>query len=120
AIALAPGNPTVARNDAEALAAVGRYSDAVRALRSVLPSNPDDANLLESLAWILATSPDALVRDGKAAVDLARHAAELTIGSVPGVLDTLAAAYAESGRFSDAVSTAERALAIARSQRSEL
>ena len=84
--------------------------------RNVLPSSPDDPDLLEGLAWILATAPDAGVRDGKTALELARRAAQLTGETAPNVLDTLAAAYAENGQFSEAVATAERARALAGSQ----
>jgi protein O-mannosyl-transferase len=114
AIALAPDYVAVWRNYGEALATLGRFADAARAFRKVLPSSPDDPDLLESLAWILATAPDASVRDGRSAVDLARRAAELS-GNAPNVLDTLAAAYAENGQFADAAATAERALTLARS-----
>ena len=115
AIALAPDYVAVWRNYGEALASLGRSADAARAFRKVLPSSPDDPDLLESLAWILATAPDAGVRDGKTAVELARHAAELS-GNAPNVLDTLAAAYAENGQFDDAAAAAERALALARGE----
>ena len=115
AIALAPDYVPIWRNYGEALASLGRYADAARAFRRVLPSSPDDPDLLEGLAWILATAPDANVRDGRMAVELARHAAELA-GNAPNVLDTLAAAYAEDGRFTDAVATDERALALARNE----
>jgi Tfp pilus assembly protein PilF len=114
AIALAPEYPAIWRNYGETLASVGRYADAARAFRKALPSSPDDPDLLEGLAWVLATAPDVSVRDGKTAVALARRAAQLS-GEAPNVLDTLAAAHAESGEFADAVANAERALALARS-----
>ena len=115
AVALAPDNPALWRNYGETLASLGYFAEAARAFRRALLSNPDDPDLCESLAWILATAPDASVRDGKAAVDLARRAAQLS-GEVapPDVLDTLAAAYAENGQFADAIATADRALALAR------
>ena len=74
---------------------------------------PGDAVLLGGMAWLLATSPAASLRDGAKAVELAQRAARL-----PGVrkaesLDTLAAAYAEAGRFPEAVKTAEEAGALA-------
>jgi len=115
AVALAPDYPALWRNYGETLASLGRFADAARAFRKVLPSSPDDPDLLESLAWILATAPDASVRDGKSAVDLARRAERLAAGA-PNVLDTLAAAYAETGRFADAIATAEQALALARTR----
>ncbi len=54
------------------------------------------------LAWLLATCPDARVRDGRRAVSLARHALELARAH-PDLPETLAAAYAEAGNFELAV-----------------
>lgn len=68
-------------------------------------------------AWILATAPDESVRDGRRAVERAETARELSGGEVnchdSKVLDALAAAYAEAGRFDDAVKTAQRAASFA-------
>src|SRR5439155_1252124 len=68
-----------------------------------------------SLAWILATHPDATLRNGTEAVQLAERACQQTSHRNVGALDTLAAAYAEVGRFQEAVQTAESALQIAQS-----
>jgi tetratricopeptide (TPR) repeat protein len=78
---------------------------------SVLPERIDIAN---DLAWHLATASDASLRDGAEAVRLAHYASSLKGDESFNELDTLAAAYAEIGRFEDAVTTAERALAVAR------
>jgi tetratricopeptide (TPR) repeat protein len=66
------------------------------------------------LAWLLATSGDPSLRDGKRAVELAQQACEQAQGKSAGSLDTLAAAFAEAGDFVQAVATARRALSIAR------
>ena len=63
---------------------------------------------------MLATHRDDGVRDAAGAVRYATMASEATGGREPAVLDTLAAAYAESGRFEDAVATVEKGLEIAR------
>jgi tetratricopeptide (TPR) repeat protein len=63
-----------------------------------------------SLAWLLATCPEASLRDGNKAVELGQQAEQLAGGESPQILDTLAAAYAEAGRFGEAVETARRAL----------
>jgi len=73
---------------------------------------PDEAGLALYLAWELATNPDEKARDGKRAVELA-EAAVLARGRTPDDLDTLAAAYAEAGRFDEAVATIEEALKTA-------
>ena len=71
---------------------------------------------MNQLAWALATCPEPSIRDGAKAVELAQRAVDLSDGREPAVLDTLAAAYAEAGRFPLAVETAERARKLAAAQ----
>jgi len=78
---------------------------------------PHDAGLLSGAAWQLAAGADASLRNGKEAVDLALRAVNLTGGQDPAVLGTLAAAYAEAGRFAKAVQTARRAADLATRQK---
>jgi hydroxymethylpyrimidine/phosphomethylpyrimidine kinase len=78
-----------------------------------LEINPRDIEALNNTAWILATWPDAAVRDGTRAVNLAERANSFTHGESPVISATLAASYAEAGRVADAVHTAERALRLA-------
>jgi tetratricopeptide (TPR) repeat protein len=85
-----------------------RFADAVAQWRSGLRFEPDNAAALRQAAWVLATSPDASVRNGVEAVKLAERAARAS--SDADVLDTLAAAYAETGRFAEAVAAAKKAL----------
>jgi Flp pilus assembly protein TadD len=66
-----------------------------------------------NLAWVLATNPDAQLRNGAEAVQLAERACELSHNEEPMFIGTLGAAYAEAGRFQDAVATAKRAHALA-------
>jgi tetratricopeptide (TPR) repeat protein len=73
-----------------------------------------------NLAWLLATCPDASVRDGAKAIELAQQAVKLSGGKDPGFLDTLAAAYAEAGHFFQAVETARKALVLAKQQKQQL
>lgn len=74
---------------------------------------PRSPEALNNAAWYLATDADASRAEGEEAIGLAERAAALTGGENPTVLDTLAAAYAVAGRFDDAATTAERALAAA-------
>jgi tetratricopeptide (TPR) repeat protein len=74
----------------------------------------NDGNAENNLAWVLATYPDATIRNGNRAVELAEKAAVLPGGQDPIVLRTLAAAYAEAGQFSKAIEAAERASTLAR------
>ena len=78
--------------------------------------DPDAVLPLNNLAWILATSPEPSIRDGARAVELSKRAAELSGGSDAVYLRTLAAAYAEAGRFQDAISIAQHALPLAQEQ----
>ncbi len=91
----------------------GRSREALAHWREVLLADPNHVLVLQQTARVLATSPDASLRDGAGAVALAERAAEFSGGRDPAVLDTLAAAYAEAGRFPDAIATARRALALA-------
>ena len=70
------------------------------------------------LAWIRATHSDPRFRDGAQAVALARQAAKL-LPNDPDMLDTLAAAYAEAGQFSEALKIARQALEWARKQNNQ-
>jgi Flp pilus assembly protein TadD len=75
--------------------------------------DPDYLPALNEAAHLLASCPDASARNGAESVKLAERAVELSHGSDPVFLDTLAGAYAESGRFQQAIQTAKRALEIA-------
>jgi tetratricopeptide (TPR) repeat protein len=77
---------------------------------------PEDPHCRNNIAWILATSSDASIRDGAKAIDLAQVAVALSGGREPRFLRTLAAAYAESGRLSEALAVAQQAVVIARMQ----
>lgn len=89
---------------------LGQDAHAVRQLRDAVQRLPDRADLLEALAWLLATSHDSAVRNGVDAVKFAEQAVELTPQPRTSLLDTLAAAYARMGRFKDAIQTAEQAV----------
>jgi tetratricopeptide (TPR) repeat protein len=93
----------------------GRTREAVAQYREALRLNPNLAGALNNLAWMLATSSKAEFRDGTQAVQLAERACELTHYGEPLFLGTLAAAYAEAGRFPEAVTTAEKAEQLATS-----
>jgi tetratricopeptide (TPR) repeat protein len=96
------------------LAAQGRADEEVFQLNEAARISPDSAEALNNLAWTLATSPGANIRNGARAVQLAGHACELTHFEKTIFIGTLAAAYAEAGRFDDAMATAQKAIALAR------
>jgi tetratricopeptide (TPR) repeat protein len=95
------------------LANQGDIQGAIDKYREALRLKPHWVDALNSLAWILATNGNAKLRDGKAAVVLAEEACQRTGYGQPATLDTLAAAYAETGRFEDAIRIAQRAVDLA-------
>jgi tetratricopeptide (TPR) repeat protein len=80
--------------------------------REALELDPNNLSSLNGLAWLHAVSPEAPMRDGAKAVELATSACERTAWKVPGFLDTLAAAHAECGRFDEAIRLLEQALLL--------
>jgi tetratricopeptide (TPR) repeat protein len=91
----------------------GNIHQAIELYKMALKVKPDYVEAHNNLAWLLATGPDASLRSGSEAIAHARRAEQLCGGRQPVVLDTLAAAYAEAGRFPEASATARRALALA-------
>ncbi|MGA3182464.1 MAG: tetratricopeptide repeat protein [Verrucomicrobiota bacterium] len=87
--------------------------------QQALEIKPDQLYVLNNLAWLLATTPDASLRDGAKAVALAARADQLSGGGNPMMLHTLAAAYAEEGSYGLASATARRGLALAAEQKNE-
>jgi protein O-mannosyl-transferase len=94
----------------KALAQNGRVDEAITQYQKALEISPDDVIALTRLGWLLATSPQASIRDGAKAVALATRAYQLSPGGNPTILRTLAAALAEVGRFPEAVAAAQQAL----------
>ncbi|PYQ81202.1 MAG: hypothetical protein DMG01_04680 [Acidobacteria bacterium] len=113
ALKIDASNAAARTNLAGALVSRGQVRDAMAEYRSALATRPDLIEPLTSLAWILATSPDAAIRRPAEAVQLAERAAALTNRADLRALDTLAAAYAAAGDFRRAVEIAESALQIA-------
>lgn len=86
---------------------------AMKYLETAVHYAPDWTDALNTLSWALATHPDAKIRNGNEAVTLATRAVSVTRGNDPGLLDTLAAAYAEARKFSNAVYAEQRAIQTA-------
>jgi tetratricopeptide (TPR) repeat protein len=93
--------------------AAKRPEEALTHYKEAMRLAPDSPQCLNALAWMYATSAKAAIRNGTEAVRLAERAAQITQRQNTQLLDTLAAAYAEAGRFDEAVKTTEEIHALA-------
>ena len=98
------------RGRGDAYLSIGKHAEAVKDFEQALALNADDDGLLNNLAWVLCTSPDEQVRDGKKALEYAQRACELTQHKESHILSTLAAAYAELGNWEEAVKWSQKSL----------
>jgi tetratricopeptide (TPR) repeat protein len=96
-----------------ALGMKGRVPEAIEEYRTSLALKPNQLGTLNNLVWILATNPDPQFRDGNEAVKLGERLCDLTKFKQPMFVGTLAAAYAEAGRFGDAIKASENAKSLA-------
>ena len=95
-----------------ALLSVGKHAEAIKDYDEALQADPEDTGILNNLAWVLATSPDDSVRNGKRSIELGTKACELTKYEKPHILSTLAAGYAESGDFETAKKWSAKAVEL--------
>ncbi len=99
-----------------ALEGKGRAAEALSQWRTALQQDPDNLRILNDAAWLLATSPNPSVRNGKEALILAQHAVDRTSGQDPVLLGTLAAARAECGDYDQALELEQQAASLAARQ----
>lgn len=116
ALKIDPRDADAHNNLGLALLQKGRENEAAAEFKQSLEIDPHQMNAAPNLAWILATSPDPTTRDGEKAVQLAEEVLAHSGHPNAIVLRTLSAAYAESGRFEDAINAAEQASQIAAAQ----
>jgi len=119
ALALDPDYTRAHANLGEAYAARGQRASAAEQFALAVQFDPDNPFLLNRLAWLLSTSPEDSVRNGRRAVELAERAAAITRREDVMSMETLSAAYAEVGRFEEAVTTGRAALVLAEKQGNE-
>ncbi len=100
-------------NLALALTQMHHGDEAIGLYRQALVIDPGKVGALNNFAWLLAVNPDVKVRNGTEAVRLAEQACQLTDYRDPVILGTLGAAYAEAGRFADAVVAGQKAESLA-------
>jgi len=94
----------------------GRDREARKLLEPMLSEFPDDFTLKNNVAWLLAVTPDATVKDGRRAVELAQEAL-LHAPRDYHVWSTLAEAHFACGEYERALKAAEQALSLAREKR---
>ena len=112
AVHIDPNNPEAYGNRALLFLTRGMHEKALFNLNEIIRLAPTSAGALRERAWLLATCPAAKIRNGLEAVTSATKACELTEWKKPRYLSTLAAAYSETGDFSNAVKCQERAMAF--------
>jgi tetratricopeptide (TPR) repeat protein len=95
-----------------ALHRIGKLRESIDHYEIALRLRPQLTSIQSNLAWMLATCANPSLRDGRRALSLAHQANEITGGANPRVLRSLAAAYAENGRFFEASRSARQALEL--------
>jgi tetratricopeptide (TPR) repeat protein len=108
-----PDDAAIRVNLGLALDRQGASAQAAAEFRHAIRLAPDDVRAYSALAWIYATHREDSLRDAAEAVRLAERAVRVSRGGDPRALDALAAAFAESGRFEEAVEVADRAQSVA-------
>lgn len=114
AVDLRPNYVPARQHLAMALELRGSFEQAIAQYEAALALAPDSTLVCNNLAWLLATVPDARLRNGPRALDLARRACRATEWKEPAMLGTLSAAFAEGGDFDTARQVVERAHELAR------
>jgi tetratricopeptide (TPR) repeat protein len=116
ALEIRPAYAMAHQNLGQILQQEGQVREAATHFEKALEAQPDFAPACNSLAWVMATSQDATLRNGTRAIELAEVAVRAFGGSNPTFVATLAAAYAEARRFPEAVDTVQRALQLAQAR----
>jgi superkiller protein 3 len=109
-----PDDPNVLNALGIVLSQQGKIDEAIAHFEWVLKIKPDWVGPMNNIAWFLAASEKTTAHNPDKAVRFAQRACELTNYKNPGLLDTLAVAYAAAGDFSKAIETAEEALELCR------
>jgi tetratricopeptide (TPR) repeat protein len=98
------------RHRGDAYLNVGKHAEAIKDYEEAFKLKPDDSGLLNNFAWVLATSPDDKLRNGKRSIEMGLKACQLTGFEQAHILSTLAAGYAETGDFENALKYSTQAV----------
>ena len=107
-----PDNWMAMRSRGDALLNVGKHAEALKDYEAALKVEPENSGVLNNLAWVLATSPEDELRDGKRSIELGTKACEVTEYKAGHILSTLAAGYAETGDFETALKWSQKAVEL--------
>jgi tetratricopeptide (TPR) repeat protein len=113
AIKIDPEDASALTNRGIALDATGDYDRAIADFDDAIRIDPRYAHAYNLRAWIWASCPDAKYRNGMKAIESANRACDLSGWDNPAMLDTLAAAYAETGEFDRALRWELKAIELA-------
>jgi Tfp pilus assembly protein PilF len=111
-IAQEPTNWFAFQGRADTYLGIGKQAEALADYEEASKLDPNNSGVLNNLAWLLATSPDDDLRDGKRAIELATKACDVTDYKQAHILSTLAAGYAETGDFETAKKWSSKAVEI--------
>ncbi len=113
-----PENVSALRTRADTLLGLGDHAAAIKDYELAIKTGVDNptqrSGILNNLAWVLATSPKDPLRDGQRSIEFGTEAAELTDFKEPHILSTLAAGYAETGNFDEAIKWSTKAVELGR------
>jgi tetratricopeptide (TPR) repeat protein len=113
AVELAPDDPDMLVNRGDAFQGLGKWVEAAEDFKAAIQRNSESPRALQSAAWLMATCPDPSVRNKDLAVQAAERAVQLNSQPDARFLDTLAAAYANAGRFDEAIAKIAEAIPLA-------
>jgi Putative Zn-dependent protease, contains TPR repeats len=109
-----PDNVVLKRFRGDMLLGLGQHAEAIAVYKGIIEDGDADDGVYNNLSWVLATSPEDDLRDGKLALEYALESCELSEYKKPHIISTLASAYAELNDFDNAVKWIEKGLELAK------